>query len=133
MEDPSLTPLGETRRATGGSSPSAPPLRNLARNLSGVMFEKYSDQSVNEAGSGGEYEVAVGFGWSNGVLIWVADTFRDQLRTASCPNLTVNAAAASVEHASHGDGGDAFSAVEMDRFDAEWTSENVGGLDDEGE
>lgn len=101
------------------------------------MFEKYSDQSVNEAGSGGEYEVAVGFGWSNGVLIWVADTFRDRLQTASCPNLTANATAAAagggVEHASHGDGGDAFSAVEIDRFDAGWTSESVGGLNDEGE
>lgn len=90
------------------------------------MFEKYSDHSLNEAGSGGEYAVAVGFGWSNGVLIWVADTFRDQLQTASCWNLTANATA-SVRHDNHGDGGD---AAGLDAFDAEWTSENVGGLDD---
>lgn len=93
------------------------------------MFEKYSDQSLNEAGSGGEYEVAVGFGWSNGVLIWVADTFRNQLQTASCANLTANATA-GVESAGRGDGGD---AVGLDPFDAAWTSENVGGLDDRGD
>ena len=90
------------------------------------MFEKYSDESLNQAGSGGEYEVVVGFGWSNGVLIWVADTFRDQLQTALCPNLTIDATDGG-EHATHGDGRDAYSAVELDHFDASWTSEHTGG------
>lgn len=101
------------------------------------MFEKYSDQSLNEAGSGGEYEVVVGFGWSNGVLIWVADTFRDALQTPACGDLTTRGAGApgrkerrrrSSEHGGHGDGTNAISAVELDPFDAAWTSENVGGL-----
>lgn len=94
------------------------------------MFEKYSDQSLNEAGSGGEYEVVVGFGWSNGVLIWVVDTFRDLLQTAICPNLTDTTS--SAEHDVHGDGADAASALELDKFDAGWTSEHAGGegLDD---
>lgn len=93
------------------------------------MFEKYSDQSLNEAGGGGEYEVVVGFGWSNGVLIWVADTFGDRLQSAFCANLTLNgtAAAASIDHDVHGDGGDASSALELDQFDMTWTSEHVGG------
>lgn len=97
------------------------------------MFEKYSDQSLNEAGSGGEYEVVVGFGWSNGVLIWVADTFRDGLRTPECGNLTAAGGTRKTrrrrsERDGHGDGQDAISAVELDHFDATWISENVGGL-----
>lgn len=98
------------------------------------MFEKYSDQSLNEAGSGGEYEVVVGFGWSNGVLIWVADTFRDGLQTPACGDLTARGEARTTREkraggrGGHGDGPNAISAVELDRFDAAWTSEHVGGL-----
>lgn len=99
------------------------------------MFEKYSDQSLNEAGSGGEYEVVVGFGWSNGVLIWVADTFRDRLQTPTCEDLSSTAGEArrtrekrTSERGGHGDGPNAISAVQLDRFDAAWTSEHVGGL-----
>lgn len=52
------------------------------------MFEKYSSISINEAGGGGEYEVVDGFGWSNGVLIWTADTFGDRLTPPNCSNQT---------------------------------------------
>lgn len=90
------------------------------------MFEKYSDASLDQAGGGGEYEVVVGFGWSNGVLIWVADTFRDQLRGALCPGLAAAGPAGGDGHATHGDGAGAVSALEMDRFDAGWTSEHEG-------
>lgn len=97
------------------------------------MFEKYSDQSLNEAGSGGEYEVVVGFGWSNGVLIWTADTFRDQLQTPVCDGLVSAAASDAKERrlgrrGAHGDGANAVSAVELAYFDATWTSENAGGI-----
>ncbi|ODN06626.1 Trehalase [Orchesella cincta] len=34
-----------------------------------AMFEKYDVSIVGSAGSGGEYEVVVGFGWSNGVVL----------------------------------------------------------------
>lgn len=94
------------------------------------MFEKYSDQSLNEAGSGGEYEVVVGFGWSNGVLIWVADTFRDRLQTPACEDLSARGESRKEkrsERGGHGDGPNAISAVKLDPFDAAWTSENVGG------
>lgn len=75
-----------TWRATGGATTSSPKLGglNASTDLGGLMFEKYSDVSLNQAGGGGEYEVVVGFGWSNGVLIWVADTFRDKLQTPPC-------------------------------------------------
>lgn len=98
------------------------------------MFEKYSDQSLNEAGSGGEYVVVVGFGWSNGVLIWVADTFRDRLQTPACGDLTARGDARKMkekrmsDRGGHGDGSNAISAVKLDYFDAAWTSKNVGGL-----
>lgn len=31
------------------------------------IYEKYDPSSLGEAGGGGEYEVQLGFGWSNGV------------------------------------------------------------------
>ncbi|KAL1872069.1 hypothetical protein Daus18300_004438 [Diaporthe australafricana] len=129
-----------TWRATGGGTPSSPPLPNPPQNLGGQMFEKYSDQSTNEAGSGGEYEVVVGFGWSNGVLIWVADTFRDRLQTPECGDFGAGAGApgernnnnnkknTKSKRGRHGDGPNAISALELDYFDAAWTSEHVGGL-----
>lgn len=76
-----------TWRATGGSTPASPKLRsvvNTTADRGGIMFEKYSDASLGRAGGGGEYEVVTGFGWTNGVLIWVADTFGDRLRSPPC-------------------------------------------------
>ncbi|CAG7719280.1 unnamed protein product, partial [Allacma fusca] len=34
-----------------------------------TMFEKYDVNKIGRAGAGGEYDVVVGFGWSNGVLL----------------------------------------------------------------
>lgn len=79
-----------TWRATGGSTDETPKLGGLAPELKGVLFEKYADNSTNAAGSGGEYEVVEGFGWTNGVLIWVADTFHSKLKRPDCGNITVD-------------------------------------------
>lgn len=76
-----------TWRATGGSTPSSPKLAsvvNTTADRGGIMFEKYSDASLGRAGGGGEYEVVTGFGWTNGVLIWVADTFGPLLQSPPC-------------------------------------------------
>ena len=35
----------------------------------GHMFEKYNCEDPNKAGGGGEYEVQLGFGWTNGMLL----------------------------------------------------------------
>jgi alpha,alpha-trehalase len=43
--------------STGGSVTGFPRRPGLADNAIGIMFEKYSDQSTNAAGGGGEYEV----------------------------------------------------------------------------
>jgi alpha,alpha-trehalase len=75
-----------TWRVTGGSTSETPQLQNAQGN--GTMFEKYSDESTNARGGGGEYTVVEGFGWTNGVLIWAADQFGPQLTTPDCGNIT---------------------------------------------
>ena len=37
----------------------------------GVMREKYDATRPGESGGGGEYEPQVGFGWTNGVALWL--------------------------------------------------------------
>lgn len=73
--------------ATGGSTSQTPKLPGLTDADVGVMFEKYSDNSTNVAGGGGEYEVVEGFGWTNGVLIWAADTFSSELKRPNCGDI----------------------------------------------
>jgi alpha,alpha-trehalase len=74
--------------ATGGSTSDMPQLEGVTPGSTGTMFEKYSDVAVNVAGGGGEYEVVEGFGWTNGVLIWAADVFGNQLKRPDCGNIT---------------------------------------------
>ena len=52
------------------------------------MFEKFSALDVDSAGRGGEYAVQAGFGWTNGVLLWVASEYKDVLVKPTCPNIT---------------------------------------------
>ena len=35
----------------------------------GHMYEKYNCEDMSKAGGGGEYEVQLGFGWTNGMLL----------------------------------------------------------------
>lgn len=98
--------------ATGGSTSETPKLAGLAPEAKGIMFEKYADNSTNAAGRGGEYEVVEGFGWTNGVLLWTADTFAGKLRRPDCGNIT----AADV----HGKRSLSKRAVEIDHWDAKW-------------
>lgn len=96
--------------ATGGNTTDFARLEGLEDIQQGIMFEKYSDNSTNEAGEGGEYEVVEGFGWSNGVLIWVVDTFGNNLTRPECGDIE----AASPERKKK-------RAVELDPHDASWT------------
>lgn len=100
--------------ATGGSTSATPKLQGLGEEAAGIMFEKYGDNATNVAGSGGEYEVVEGFGWTNGVLIWAVDTFGNKLKRPDCGNIT----AAHVEPASKRS--IARRAVELDKWDAAW-------------
>ncbi|KAF2442719.1 glycoside hydrolase family 37 protein [Karstenula rhodostoma CBS 690.94] len=97
-----------TWRVTGGATPEFAQLANAGGN--GTMFEKYSDESINAAGGGGEYTVVEGFGWSNGVLIWAVDKFGQHLQTPDCGNIT--AADISTKRKR--------SAVHLDTRDAHW-------------
>jgi alpha,alpha-trehalase len=55
------------------------------------MFEKFSVLDIDSGGSGGEYTVQAGFGWTNGVVLWVASTFGEQLVAPECPDPLVEA------------------------------------------
>ncbi|KAI8582719.1 hypothetical protein K450DRAFT_226590 [Umbelopsis ramanniana AG] len=59
---------------TGGSVPGV--LAQLPNQTdTGHMFEKFNVENIGVAGSGGEYTVQAGFGWTNGVTFWAFDTF----------------------------------------------------------
>lgn len=100
--------------ATGGDTTDFPRLQGLEEEQVGIMFEKYSDNSTNEAGEGGEYEVVEGFGWSNGVLIWTVDTFGNNLTRPDCGNIEAATPADKKRSLPR-------RAVELDHHDAAWT------------
>lgn len=43
------------------------------------MSEKYNVSAVGAFGNGGEYPVQEGFGWTNGVVLYYIDQYKDQL------------------------------------------------------
>jgi len=100
--------------ATGGSTSQTPQLQGFTSKDNGTMFEKYADNATNLAGSGGEYTVVEGFGWTNGVLIWSADTFGDKLKRPDCGNITA-------AHVTPGKRSLERRAVELHPYDAAWT------------
>uniref|UniRef100_A0A3B3SUQ1 Trehalase n=3 Tax=Paramormyrops kingsleyae TaxID=1676925 RepID=A0A3B3SUQ1_9TELE len=44
-----------------------------------AMFEKYNIDGDGQPGGGGEYEVQLGFGWTNGVALQLLDRYGDRL------------------------------------------------------
>ncbi|OCF32704.1 alpha,alpha-trehalase [Kwoniella heveanensis BCC8398] len=56
---------------------------------SGVMFEKFNSTDTDAAGGGGEYNVQVGFGWTNGVVLWLADEYGQYLPQPTCPMIPI--------------------------------------------
>ncbi|KAK0423623.1 hypothetical protein QR680_008240 [Steinernema hermaphroditum] len=51
-----------------------------------AMFEKYNVSAKTEecsAGSGGEYEVQTGFGWTNGVILDLLDKYGDKMHSSA--------------------------------------------------
>ena len=55
------------------------------------MFEKFSNLDIDSAGRGGEYTVQAGFGWTNGVVLWIANTYGSVLDAPTCPEITSEA------------------------------------------
>ncbi|KAM8927245.1 trehalase [Pelodytes ibericus] len=48
-----------------------------------AMFEKYDVENGGKPGGGGEYEVQLGFGWTNGVILQLLDLYKSRL-TSGC-------------------------------------------------
>ncbi|KAJ3046211.1 hypothetical protein HDV00_000023 [Rhizophlyctis rosea] len=72
-------------RITGGDLMSLPALQTNTTDTGGHMFEKFDvTKAKGGAGAGGEYEVQSGFGWTNGVALWVLNEFGDVLTTPQC-------------------------------------------------
>ena len=59
------------------------------------MFEKFSVSDIDSSGGGGEYTVQAGFGWTNGVVLWVASTYGHVLAAPTCPSILADFASAS--------------------------------------
>lgn len=52
------------------------------------FFEKYHAQLVGQPGGGGEYIVQDGFGWTNGVILWLLDQYGGELYAPTeCPTI----------------------------------------------
>ena len=51
------------------------------------MFEKFSLSDIDSSGGGGEYTVQAGFGWTNGVVLWVSSTYGEVLVAPNCPSI----------------------------------------------
>ncbi|WVN86234.1 uncharacterized protein L203_101395 [Cryptococcus depauperatus CBS 7841] len=69
---------------------------------SGVMFEKFNVTDTDAAGGGGEYTVQVGFGWTNGVALWVAGEYGQYIPAPTCPLIPIiNANGTSSSNATH--------------------------------
>ena len=49
----------------------------------GQVFEKYHAVNVGYPGGGGEYIVQEGFGWTNGVTLWILNRFEGNLTAPS--------------------------------------------------
>lgn len=59
------------------------------------MFEKFSVSDVDASGSGGEYTVQAGFGWTNGVALWAAANYGKVLAAPVCPDVATEASLSS--------------------------------------
>ncbi|KAF2774544.1 glycoside hydrolase family 37 protein [Teratosphaeria nubilosa] len=75
-----------TWRTSGGQTSGLPKLQTVEKDedFGGAMFEKYNSSDILKYGGGGEYKPQLGFGWSNGVLIWIADVFGVNLTLPAC-------------------------------------------------
>ncbi|CAG8581440.1 4508_t:CDS:2, partial [Ambispora leptoticha] len=50
----------------------------------GHIFEKYNAMNLTMPGGGGEYVVQAGFGWTNGITLWILEKFSEILQEPEC-------------------------------------------------
>ena len=74
---------------TGGSIPN---VLNKVPNVedNGHMFEKFDVNSIGTSGSAGEYVSQTGFGWTNGIALWIFDTFTNMTAPDCNQTITLN-------------------------------------------
>lgn len=68
---------------TGGSLPGILPKLSSTSD-DGHMFEKFDVTEIGVAGGNGEYTPQVGFGWTNGVAMWIFSTFNGLTAPNNC-------------------------------------------------
>ena len=54
------------------------------------MFDRFSSFDIDSGGGDGGDILKAGFGWTNGVVLWVVSTYGDILVSPKCPNVTDN-------------------------------------------
>lgn len=69
---------------TGGSLPGILQKENATLLDNGHMFEKFDVNTIGMSGSQGEYESQTGFGWTNGIALWIFS----QWANFTAPNCT---------------------------------------------
>ncbi|GMK53734.1 hypothetical protein CspeluHIS016_0103200 [Cutaneotrichosporon spelunceum] len=55
----------------------------------GHMFEKFNVTDPDAAGGGGEYSTQIGFGWTNGAVLWTAGRYGQFLPAPTCPLIPI--------------------------------------------
>jgi hypothetical protein len=87
----------------------------------GQVFEKYHAENVGYPGGGGEYIVQEGFGWTNGVTLWILDKFGDKLTAPKkCYRLeTVNIPKEKASNAQNSGPTAPTTAVQMMKYSAQ--------------
>lgn len=95
-------------RATGGklntTDPNFQPVSDDILTANGLnastavgnMFEKFNASDINAAGGGGEYSVQTGFGWTNGVALWLGGNLGANLTRPDCPPVIAQPTPATV-------------------------------------
>ena len=56
-----------------------PPFKASSLNLTCPSFQ-YNCETSGRVGSGGEYDVQLGFGWTNGVCLMLLDKYADSMK-----------------------------------------------------
>ncbi|KAG2194897.1 hypothetical protein INT47_010639 [Mucor saturninus] len=74
---------------TGGSIPG---LLEKIENVSddGHMFEKFDVNTIGVSGSQGEYVSQTGFGWTNGIALWIFNTFTNMTAPDCTQTITLS-------------------------------------------
>lgn len=75
---------------TGGSLPGILEKENASLTDNGHMFEKFDVNTIGLSGSQGEYVSQTGFGWTNGIALWVFSLWSNFTAPNCTQTITLN-------------------------------------------